>query len=77
MNTTKYNAQSNYPDCISGSDYCHMEGCLGNGHCSRCGETNYHLLGYFGAVARWAKAWGVSREEAEKRIGQYLGEGAR
>ena len=57
-----------YPDDIQGWQICHMEGCAGNGHCSRCGATNYALLGYFGAVARWAKAWGVSKAEAERRI---------
>ena len=39
-----------------------------NGHCSNCGHVNYHLLGWLGAVARWAKEWGVSREEADERI---------
>jgi len=59
---------SNYPDDISGRDLCYMEGCLGNGVCSRCGEVNYRLIGYYGAVARWAKAWGVSEDEAARRI---------
>ena len=59
---------SNYPDDISGSDYCHMEGCLGGGTCPRCGKTNYRLMGYYGAVARWAKAWGVSEDEAMRRM---------
>ena len=57
-----------YPDDITGSQICYMEGCSGTGYCSRCGETNYHLLGYLGAIARWAKKWGVSKEEAEQRI---------
>jgi len=65
---------SNYPDDLRGIDLCCMEGCVGNGHCPRCGKTNYRLLGFFGAVARWAKAWDVSKEEAERRITQ---EGAR
>ena len=60
----------NYPDGLSGWQFCHMEGCIGKGHCPRCGETNYHLLGYYGAVARWAKKWGVSKEEAKARIDQ-------
>jgi len=59
---------SNYPDDISGRDLCYMEGCLGNGVCSRCGEVNYRLMGYYGAVARWAKAWGVSEDEAMRRM---------
>ena len=57
-----------YPDDIHDWQICHMEGCLGNGHCPRCGRVNYALLGFYGAVARWAKAWGVSKEEAEHRI---------
>lgn len=36
--------------------------------CSRCGETNYRLLGYYGAVASSAKRWGLSKEEAEARM---------
>ena len=59
---------SNYPPSLSGKDLCYMEGCIGNGHCTRCGETNYRYLGWLGAVARWAKAWGVTRKEAERRI---------
>ena len=39
-----------------------------NGHCPNCGDVNYRLLGYLGAVARWAKAWGITRDEAEDRI---------
>ena len=58
---------SNYPDGLSPSAFCHMEGCLRN-PCPRCGETNYALLGYTGAVSRWAKAWGVTKEEAERRM---------
>ena len=60
-----------YPDDIQGWQVCHMEGCLGEGHCPRCGQTNYPLLGYHGAIARWAKAWGVTREEAQRRIEHY------
>ena len=59
---------SNYKDGVGGSDLCHMEGCVGNGRCPRCGDINYALMGYYGAVARWAKGWGVSTEEAETRI---------
>ena len=57
-----------YPDDISGADICYMEGCIGRGPCPRCGETNYALMGYYGAIARWAKVWGVSKDEAESRI---------
>ena len=39
-----------------------------NGHCANCGDVNYRLLGWFGAVARWAKAWGVTKDDAEDRI---------
>lgn len=27
---------SNYPDTMSGSDYCHTEGCVGRGHPPDC-----------------------------------------
>jgi len=61
---------SNYPDGLRPKDYCYMEGCTGKGaRCPRCGETNYAYMGYLGAVARWAKKWGVTKEEAERRIG--------
>lgn len=57
-----------YPDDITGPAVCAMEGCAGNGHCPRCGETNYALLGFRGAMARLAKKWGLATiEEAEKR----------
>ena len=59
---------TNYPEGLLPWHFCHMEGCVGNGHCPRCGKTNYHLLGYYGAVARWAKAWGVTPKEAEARF---------
>lgn len=59
-----------YPDGIRGRDLCHIEGCVGKGNCPRCGKINYHLLGYYGAVARWAKAWGVTEKEAHHRIVQ-------
>ena len=52
----------------SGYEMCYMEGCIGNGHCPRCGKVNYALLGYYGAVARWAKVWGISRWAAEDLI---------
>ena len=61
-------SRSMYPDGLSGSDMCHMEGCVGRGPCPRCGKTNYPLLGWYGAVARWAKVWGISEDEAEWRI---------
>ena len=61
-------SNSYYPEGISGSDICLMEGCTGKGPCPNCGETNYHLMGWYGAVARWAKAWGVDEEEAAERI---------
>ncbi len=57
-----------YPDDIQGWQICHMEGHTGRGHCSRCGDTNYPLLGYLGALARWSKAWGVTENEAERRF---------
>jgi len=59
---------SNYPDDIYGSALCEIEGCMGNGNCPRCGKVNYHLLGFYGAVGRWARAWHVSKAEAERRI---------
>ena len=43
-------------------------GCIGRGQCPRCGGINYRLMGYYGAIARWAKAWGVSEAQAEERI---------
>ena len=63
----------NMPDDISANDprFCQMEGCIGKGPCPRCGEVNYRLMGFYGAVARWAKKWGVSEDEAERRIGQH------
>lgn len=60
-----------YPDDIPLSAYCEMEGCVGKGPCPRCGKTNYHWMGFWGAVARWAKTWGVSEDEALKRIEQH------
>ena len=62
---------SNYPDGMNGGDLCYCEGCLGKGICPRCGEINYRLLGFYGAVARWAKEWGVSEKEAERLIGEH------
>ena len=59
---------SNYPEGLSPAAYCYMEGCLGIGPCPRCGKTNYALMGYYGAIASAAKRWGVSKEEAERRI---------
>ena len=60
-----------YPEGISAHHLCMMEGCIGKGHCPRCGDINYHLLGYWGAVATWAKRWKISQEEAEKRIEEH------
>jgi len=60
-----------YPDDLSASAYCQIEGCIGKGRCPRCGETNYHLMGFYGAVAKWAKVWGVSKDEAERRICEH------
>ena len=60
-----------YPDNIQGWEICHMEGCLGKGHCPRCGKVSYSLMGWYGAVARNAKRWRVSEQEAEKRIEQH------
>ena len=57
-----------YPDDITGPQICIIEGHTGDGHCPRCGDRNYALLGYYGAIARWAKAWGVTKEEAQRRI---------
>lgn len=60
----------NMPDDISDNDprLCQAEGCIGRGPCPRCGEANYRLMGYYGAVARWAKEWGVSEDDAERRM---------
>ena len=60
-----------YPDDIRPYQLCYMEGCAGEGRCPNCGKTNYHLLGYSGAIARWAKAWGITKKEAEQRITQH------
>lgn len=59
-----------YPDGLRPDAYCYMEGCIGRGRCPRCGDVNYNLMGYYGAVARWAQAWGISEDEAERRIGE-------
>ena len=56
-----------YPDDLSIISYCAIEGCISN-PCTRCGHTNYQELGYRGAVARWSKSWGITKEEAERRI---------
>jgi len=47
-----------------------MDHCSDKPYCWCCGDTNYRWLGYLGAIARWAKAWGVSKEEAEKRMNE-------
>lgn len=62
---------SNYPEGLPSYALCQMEGCIGKGYCSRCGETNYALMGYYGAIARWAKAWDVSKDEAERIIREH------
>ena len=49
------------PDCYFGD---HNDV---NGHCTSCGSINFRLLGWFGARARWAKAWGITEEEVEAR----------
>ncbi len=59
---------SGYPDGLSGSDYCYMEGCTGRGRCPRCGEINYAEMGYYGALAKWSKQWGISEAAAERRF---------
>lgn len=56
-----------YPDDIQPWQVCQMEGCRGP-VCPDCGTTNYRWLGYLGAIASAAKRWGVSKEEAERRI---------
>jgi hypothetical protein len=56
---------------MSGLDMCLYEGCRGDGHCPDCGRTNYRLLGYHGAVARWASAWNITRNQAEDRITRH------
>ncbi len=38
------------------------------GACRNCGDVNYHLLGWYGAVARWARAWKITEDEASDRI---------
>src|SRR3990167_6935658 len=60
-----------YPDDISDWAICQMEGCIGKGSCPRCGEVNYQLMGYYGAVARWAKRWSVTEDAAAKLISEH------
>ena len=62
---------AHYPDDISNWVICQMEGCEGKGNCPRCGEVNYRLLGYYGAVARWAKEWGVTEDAAATLIFEH------
>ena len=65
---------NNYPDGLHSSDYYHMEGCVSN-PCTRCGRTDYHELGWRGALARWSKEWGISEEETERRfLEKYVNE---
>ncbi len=61
----------NMPDDIGDNDsrLCQIEGCTGEkGPCPRCGEVNYRLMGYWGAVARWAKAWDLTEKETTRRM---------
>ena len=60
-----------YPEGLHPSAFCYMEGCIGNGRCPRCGNIDYALMGYFGAIALWAKKWGVSKDEAACRIAEH------
>ena len=57
-----------YPDDTQGWQICIMEGHGGKGHCPRCGDVNYKLLGYYGALARWGKKWGLTETETERRF---------
>ena len=59
---------SNDPDGLTEDDYCHMEGHSGSPYCPSCGNTNYQHLGFLGAIGRWAKEWGVTKDEAFDRI---------
>jgi hypothetical protein len=61
-------ASDYYPPDLPTEAICMMEGCRGNGVCPDCGRKDYALLGYRGAIRRWAKAWGVTEREAEDRI---------
>lgn len=61
---------SGYPPNMSGSDMCHVEGCIGKGPCPRCGNTDYAWMGYWGAIARWSRKWGISERETERRFNQ-------
>lgn len=58
-----------YPEGLSGSDFCHMEGHDSpRGVCRRCGERDYHLMGYYGALGRRAKKLGITIDELESQI---------
>ncbi len=58
-------------DCAGDPCTCSLGDHCGAGpNCSCCGYVNYPWLGHLGAVARWAKAWGVCKDEAEKRMEQ-------
>ncbi len=60
------------PDGLPREAICQMEGHdYRNGVCRNCGEVNRYLMGYSGSVARWAKAWKVSEDEAERRIEEH------
>lgn len=55
--------------CAGDPCLCKLGDHCGRGpNCSCCGYVNYCWLGYLGAVGRWAKVWGVSKEEAGRRI---------
>ena len=57
-----------YPDGLGGGDICLMEGCIGGGvKCPRCGEINYSLRGYLGAMARWGG--GIKEQRNDNGLG--------
>lgn len=59
-------------DCAGDPCTCSLGDHCGAGpNCSCCGYVNYRWLGYLGAEARWAKAWGISRHEAADRIANH------
>ncbi len=57
-----------YPDGMLPHQYCHVEGCIGKGNCPRCGEIDYTLMGMYGVIAKCAKMWDVTEDEAINRI---------
>jgi hypothetical protein len=55
-------------DCAGDPCLCKLGGhCSDGPNCSCCGYVNYPWLGYLGALARWAKARGISKDEQERR----------